>query len=159
MTLCRCRRTVTCAASTAFLLLSWLITCEPYSSDASNKTATTDLSDPLFLVFHACMLRTGGYLEDLAMNSTDVRSFVWCCYESNSHGHHSFSTEITEVGPDGRDLLSMSASEIQSAFGIPWTISLLIKKFIDRQLTSFLPRRRYLSEKLSISQRNPYALI
>jgi hypothetical protein len=129
-----------CAFLFVLQFISWMTTCEP---KASNEEVSTDLSESVFLVFRACMLRTGWFLEDLAMNSSDVRFFVQCCHESSSsNGHHSVSTEKKEIGPDGRDLLSMSASEIQVAFEIHSTMSLLIRKFIDRQLTSFLPERR-----------------
>jgi hypothetical protein len=137
------RRAKNCTARTVFLLLSFIswLTCEPINSKASNNT---ELSDSVFSFFRACMLEAGSHLEDLAMDSNDVRTFVQCC--SNSHSsneHHSFWTEKTEIGPDARDLLSMSSSEIQAAFGIRLTVSHLIKKFIDRQLATSLPRRRY----------------
>ena len=129
--------------TTKLILLHWitsLTTCEFSENTAENEY----LSERFFLAFHACMLKTGGYIEDLAMNSTDVRSFVECCHESISvDQRRDFSMEDIVVGPDGRDVISMSAGELQSAFRIPLNISLLINKFISRQLTAQLPNRRY----------------
>ncbi len=84
------------------------------------------------------------------MNTDLIRSFIVCCRNhsntnrKNTNGVLSDAQhwEAVQFGADGRDIISMSALDIQSIFELDANLSTMIFWFISDQLTAHLPRTR-----------------
>ena len=104
------------------------------------------LSDNVYTAFHKCLISTGFQFEALPHDPMLIRSFIVCCSSIvlTEGAEYGIDKKI-EAGADGRDIISMSPSEIQYIFSIDKNFSNLIFLFIARQLTAYLPdsERRY----------------
>ena len=131
------------------LLLALCLIARTKLSNASTldpSAMTVDdriLSEHNFQAFHTCMLESGFRFEDVSSNPKHVQLFLVCCSEAvypdkqlpnNSH--------VNDSGADGRDIISMSAVDMETIFHIDATLSRMIRSFITRQLTASPPQIR-----------------
>ena len=96
-------------------------------------------------LFDSCLDHGGTILriETLIMDPNKTNALVVCsCSLFHAKSNHSKLCDHVDTGPDGRDIISMSALEIQRAFGIDVDLSELLFEFISGHLTARLPNQR-----------------
>jgi ribonuclease PH len=92
-------------------------------------------------IFERCKVHSK--LEDLTMTAIAVKEFVACCsFHFYNTSHLVDLHQNSDQGPDGRDLISMTAFDIRDSFMIEIDLSMAIHAFISNQLTAHLPSKQ-----------------
>ncbi len=105
--------------------------------------AEMTLPESIYRVFHGCMTGLDFKFETLPMNTDLIRSFIICCHNHTSvKSDHAQLWHTVDFGADGRDIISMSASDIQNIFELDSDLSAMLFWFISDQLTAHLPNTR-----------------
>ena len=134
--------------------LFWLLLSSLYTEQAS-RLHQNGLSDVLLTAFHICMSEAGFRFEALPDDPVLIRSFIFCCAKFSTEGSDNFTFKGTDIGPDGRDIISMSPREIQYIFGIDSNLSNSVHLFISHQLTAHLQDtgKRYVTPRPNCDER------
>ena len=99
-------------------------------------------SEESFHAIQSCMKRGGVRFEDLPTKS-QIGPFIDCCVSLLSPRHRAENIPFScHDDADGRDIISMSAADMQHLFCIDLNISSVIVSFISWRLTAHLPGRR-----------------
>ncbi len=104
------------------------------------SSSETIFSDSIYRIFHSCLNGLDFKFENLPMSSDLIRSFVICCNNDTADKRdYAERWGTADFGVDGRDIISMSAADIQSIFELDANMSAMIFSFISDQLTAHLP--------------------